>query len=185
MTDRLALSPTYIKSRLLFQAVFGVGVQVGNGVGEGRGVGVTRRVDTSVSAMPSAMLRTTKRLMIQMMMRFRFSLELRTVPPVAMSTMVIISQPEGETSRPRKRLPEQAENGHFSPGRRHSSSLQLILICSKFPGRGVEEGLTGNQEAPQITAGLRGASARLAAPMSRNSIYSLRQRRLEGRDYVE
>jgi hypothetical protein len=92
-TGRLTISPICTATRPRRHVVPGVGVRVGNDVGEGRGVGVTRRVDMRVPAIPSAILRTTTTLMIQAMIRFRFSLELRTMPPTSLSTLVIIAQP--------------------------------------------------------------------------------------------
>jgi len=61
----------------------GVGVRVGKGVEVGMGVGVTWRGGTSVAARLSPMLMTTRRLMVQNMIRVRRDFERRTVPPVS------------------------------------------------------------------------------------------------------
>jgi hypothetical protein len=60
----------------------GVGVRVGKGVKVGIGVGVPRRGGTSVSAKLRPIVMMTSRLIIQNMMRFRWILERRTIPPV-------------------------------------------------------------------------------------------------------
>lgn len=81
-TGQLKDRPDFATDQLCYHIVLGVGVGVGNDVGEGKGVGVTRGGDISDPAMPKAILRTTNTLMIQAMIRFRLSCELRTTPPV-------------------------------------------------------------------------------------------------------
>jgi hypothetical protein len=61
----------------------GVGVRVGKGVIVGMGVGVTRRGGTSVIARLRHILVTTRKLMIQSMMRVRRSFARRKVPPMS------------------------------------------------------------------------------------------------------